>query len=300
VAAFFLLRRELRGGTRVGFERARVARIAGGAVLLGAALLPLAALALTWNGLVPPSADPASCGLCEDRAGLTREALTLRSVGFTIALIGLYGSALFGPSLWRRARLLRSPAAKAARSALGSPTARALLATQAAQALRGSTAGRAVEGAARDAARGVSLPSARAIALAAAAGVALLLISPLLYRPIQPGQAGDAGYLWKASDWLPSVFGSSLVFWLLVPLGCVTLLLLIRRAGPWSLPAIYLIAFLLAALPVRLAYQKYFDPFALLALALLARPPDLRTRSDYAGVAVLCVGFVAYALQFVG
>ena len=37
----------------------------------------------------------------------------------------------------------------------------------------------------------------------------------------------------------------------------------------------------------------------LLALALLARPPDLRRRSDYAGVALLGV-FVAYPLSFAG
>jgi hypothetical protein len=36
-----------------------------------------------------------------------------------------------------------------------------------------------------------------------------------------------------------------------------------------------------------------------LALVLLARPPDLRTRGDYAGVALLAIAFVAYALHFI-
>jgi hypothetical protein len=139
-----------------------------------------------------------------------------------------------------------------------------------------------------------------AVVGAACAGILLLAISPLAYEPIVPGQAGDAGYLWKISDWLPVVLGSSLVFWLLVPLGCLTVILLVRRAGVESLPAVYLAAFLIAALPVRLVYQKYFDPFALLALALLARPPDLRTRSDYAGIVLLCAAFVAYAISFAG
>ena len=92
----------------------------------------------------------------------------------------------------------------------------------------------------------------------------------------------------------------SLAFWALVPLGFVVLLLLVRRAGIDSLPAVYLASFLLAALPVALVYQKYFDPFVLLALALLARPPDLRRRSDYAGVALLGAAFVAYPLSFAG
>jgi hypothetical protein len=306
VAAFYLVRREL--GATGASPRAAAVRIAAGSALLALALVPLALLALEWNGLVPPSADPASCGLCEDRAGLTRDAFTLRSAGFTIALVGLYGAAIFGPSLWRRLRVMRSPAVRGVRSALGSPearalrespVARALVGSPAMRALRGTPAGRAVEGAARNTARGLTLPSRRSLAIAAGAGVALLLVSPLLYKPIAPGQAGDAGYLWKISDWLPALLGSSLAFWLLVPPGCVTLLILIRRTGPQSLPAIYLAAFLLAALPVRLAYQKYFDPFALLALVLLARPPDLRTRGDYAGVAVLAVAFVAYALRFI-
>jgi len=47
----------------------------------------------------------------------------------------------------------------------------------------------------------------------------------------------------------------------------------------------YLVCFLLAALPVSLVYQKYFDPFVLLGLALLARPGDFSRPRDYAGVA---------------
>ena len=39
-----------------------------------------------------------------------------------------------------------------------------------------------------------------------------------------------------------------------------------------SLPAVAFAFFLLAALPVRLVYQKYFDPMALVTLALLSRP----------------------------
>ncbi|HEY6778450.1 MAG TPA: glycosyltransferase family 39 protein [Thermoleophilaceae bacterium] len=240
LAAWFLLRSAAPAGRRVA-----------GAALLALALAPLAALVVDWGGLVPPTADPASCGLCTDRPGVGRDALTLRTVGFTAALLGAYAAFIFGPGLLRRDRLLKAVP-------------------------RGP------------------------IAVAVAAGLLLLAISPLAYEPIVPGQAGDAGYLWKISDRLPVVLGSSLVFWLLVPLGCLAVILLVRRAGPESLPAVYLAAFLIAALPVRLVYQKYFDPFALLAIALLARPPDLRGRWDYAGIALLCAGFVAYAISFAG
>jgi hypothetical protein len=237
VAAFFAFR-------RLGIG----ARLLAAGTVLALALAPLAALAIEWNGLVPPSADPASCGLCTDRPGVGRDALTLRTVGFTLALLGLYAVLVYGPGLVRRA----------------------------------------------------PRPPVPLVAAATAAGVALLAISPLEYMPVQAGQPGDAGYLWRLAERLPTVLGSSLVFWAAVPLGAVAAAVLARRAGWTSLASVYLGAFLAVATPVALVYQKYFDPFALLALALFARSSDFRTPGDYAGIAVICVGSVAYALSFAG
>jgi 4-amino-4-deoxy-L-arabinose transferase-like glycosyltransferase len=222
-------------------------RLAAAAVAL-VALAPFFALVAVWGGLVPPGSDPASCGLCNSRPGVSGGGLTLRALGFTVALFGLYAAAAYAPVVLRRARDWR--------------------------------------------------PRPGWLAGALAGGVALLLVSPLAYRPIVRPRAGDAGYLWKASDHLPLLGSSSLLFWVLVPLGCLALVLLVRRAGALSLPALFGGAFLLSVLPVRLVYQKYFDPFALLLLAMFVRPPDLRTRLDYAGLAALGLCFVAYALSF--
>jgi len=261
VAAFFLVWPP-RGSLRAE-------RVAAGGALLGLSLVPLAALVIEWNGLVPPSADPSSCGLCTDRPGVGRDALTLRTVGFTVALLGAYATLVLGPSLVRRLRMLRSPIGRVASGALGAAGMRP------------------------------RLPAAL-LAGAAAAGVVLLLISPLEYRPTSPGVQGDAGYLWRISDLFPTVLESSLAFWALVPLGAVAAALLARRAGWTSLPSVYVGAFLLGTLPVNLVWQKYFDPFMLLAVGLFARPPDFGARSDYAGIAVICAGSVAYALSFAG
>ena len=242
VAGVFLATRELRAPARL---------LAGGA-LLALSLAPLAALAIEWNGLVPPSADPASCGLCTDKPGSGRDALTLRTVGFMVGLLGVYAAVIFGPGLARR---LRAAPPRPPWALLG---------------------------------------------VAAVAGVALLLIAPLEYQPPQVGEPGDAGYLWRVSERLPTVLESSLLFWVAVPCGAAAAGLLARRAGWTSLASVYLASVLAVALPVALVYQKYFDPFALLALALFARPPDFRTRWDYAGVALLCAASVAYALSFAG
>jgi Dolichyl-phosphate-mannose-protein mannosyltransferase len=239
VAAVFLTLREWRSP----------ARLCAGGALLALSLAPLAALAIEWNGLVPPSADPLSCGLCTDKPGVGRDSLTLRTVGFTVAVLGGYALVFLGPGLARRAHERAVP--------------RSLV-----------VAGVAV-------------------------GVALLLISPLEYRPVGV-DPGDAGYLWQLSKHLPTLLGSSLVFWAAVPLGAVATALLARRAGWTSLAGVYLGCFLVVALPVALVYQKYFDPFALLAVALFARPPDFREPRDYAGVALVCAGSVAYALSFAG
>jgi hypothetical protein len=223
------------------------ARLLGGAALLALALVPLAALAIEWNGLVPPSADPASCGLCTDKPGVGRDSLTVRTVGFTVAVLGLYAATLLGPGLLRRAPRIDS----------------------------------------------------RLVGAGAAVGAALILISPLEYRPIGV-EPGDAGYLWQLSKHLPTVLGTSLLFWAAVPLGGAAAAVLARRAGWTSLASVQLACFLVVALPVALVYQKYFDPFALLAVALFARPPDFRARWDYVGVAAFCAGSVAYALSFAG
>ena len=255
VAAFFLVLPPL-----------RAERVAAGGAMLALALVPLAALVIEWNGLVPPSADPASCGLCTDRPGVGPDELSLRTVAFTVALLGMYSALVLGPAQWRR---LRSPVTRAAGKVLAAVRLRP------------------------------RVPAAL-LAGAAAVGVALVLLEPLEYMPARPGVQGDAGYLWRLSDELPTVLGSSLLFWLLVPLGAVAGALLVRRAGWTSLPSVYLGAFLLGTLPVNLVYQKYFDPFMLLAVALFARPPDFRRPRDYAGVAVVCAGSVAYALSFAG
>jgi hypothetical protein len=49
---------------------------------------------------------------------------------------------------------------------------------------------------------------------------------------------------------------------------------------------------------IALVYQKYFDPTGLLVLALAAQAGDLRRPWELAGVAVLMIAFVLYAVTF--
>ena len=206
------------------------------------ALAPFAALAIAWDGFVPPGADPTTCGLC---AGAHVGLRPLRPLLFTLALVGLYGAAIFGPPLLRRLRDARA------------------------------------------------LPL-WPLAGAAAAGVVLLLV-----QPMRPG-GHDAGYLWRWADHGPTVAGSSWAFWLLVPLGCVLVVAGAIRLGAGSAPVLVLATLAVPGLVTAVAYQRYFDPYALLPLLVAVRPSDLRRWPDAAGVLALAAGFVAYALTFSG
>jgi 4-amino-4-deoxy-L-arabinose transferase-like glycosyltransferase len=220
--------------------------LVGGVALLALAALPLLALVLAWHGLVPPTADPASCGLCspaDGRLGWAGDS-RLRAPLYAVAIAAVYGTLLHGPALWDE---LRSGGRRAWR-----------------------------------------LPLA-----AAAAGVVALLIVPLAYH------TGDEGWVWRLARSGPEPLGTAWVLWPLVPLGCAALAMIARRCGLRSLPVLLLGSFLLAQLATRLAYQKYFDPFVLLALLLAMRPEQLRDRRVLAGCAAVALLSAGFVLAFV-
>lgn len=131
------------------------------------------------------------------------------------------------------------------------------------------------------------------VALAGAAAGALLLLG----FPASPG-AHAAGYLWQASVHLPSVLGTSLLFWVLVPTAGAILALRLPGAPSRFLAVAYLACFLVSALVIRYPWQKYVDPFAMLSLLLTIRPGELSRRLALAGAALLAAGFIAYTVDF--
>jgi dolichyl-phosphate-mannose-protein mannosyltransferase len=215
-----------------------------GLACLGLASLPFAALLLAWHGFVPPTADPASCGLCAPEAGRLGWAGRSPLVAplFALAVAGVYGPLLHG---------------------------------------------RALLGALR-AGGGWALP-----ALAAAGGAGLLVLVPLAH------QTGDEGWIWRIGRIGLVPGGTAWPFWLLVPAGLATVVVAARRAGPRSLPALLLGSFLVVQLATRLPYQKYFDPFVLLAFLLMIRPEQTRTRADALGPALIGLMSLGYVLAFV-
>jgi 4-amino-4-deoxy-L-arabinose transferase-like glycosyltransferase len=145
----------------------------------------------------------------------------------------------------------------------------------------------------RTAPRAQLFDALRGPALGVLAGLLLLLVFPAT-----PG-VHSAGVLWNAAKRLPTPDGTSLLFWALVPAGGAILAwrwqLTPRR---WLLFA-FLASFLVGALAIRYPWQKYVDPFALLALFFTVRREDFASLRELAGAGVLALAFVAYALSFV-
>jgi hypothetical protein len=132
----------------------------------------------------------------------------------------------------------------------------------------------------------------RAPLVAAVVGAAIVALFPAT-----PGNEA-AGDVWKVAAHLPSVDGSSLLFWALVPLSCAVLWLRLQRAPrPWIV-AVFAGCFLVSAVAIRYPWQKYVDPFALLILLLTLSRAELRSRGRLAGAVVLVAAFLAYTVDY--
>jgi 4-amino-4-deoxy-L-arabinose transferase-like glycosyltransferase len=127
-----------------------------------------------------------------------------------------------------------------------------------------------------------------------AAGVAALV---LLCFPSRPNPDA-AGAIASAARHAPDVLGSSLLYWALVPLSGAVLGWRLRVAPHRWPVAAFLGCFLVGALAIRYPWQKYVDPFAMLALIATVRPSELASRRALIGAAVLALAFVAYTVDY--
>jgi hypothetical protein len=132
------------------------------------------------------------------------------------------------------------------------------------------------------------------LGIAALGGAALLAVHPVAYS-VNPRRWG--GSVLSVAGPFPDVGGTDLLLWALVPLGAIAVVVAIRSAGlqgrtAW---AFALPAFVVCNLASDRAYQKYYEPFLVLALgaALGRRDEPLRA---WWGPAALAAGFLAIDL----
>ena len=126
------------------------------------------------------------------------------------------------------------------------------------------------------------------------ASAVLLAVHPVAYTT-DPGRWGGA--VLSLAGRFPELLGTDLLLWGLVPLGTVAVVLSVRTAllqgrVAW---AFAIPAFVVVNLASDRAYQKYYEPFLLVAMgaALGRRDESLRA---WWGPAALAVGFLAIDL----
>jgi len=121
------------------------------------------------------------------------------------------------------------------------------------------------------------------------ASLGLLIIAPLSYR-----YPGDVGYLWRMATFFPVYNSTALLFWILVPLGAVSLYRMVQINGLNSFPMVFLASFLVVSMASLRVHQRYFDAYALIILFLfLARQKHI-SPLKYVSMLALMVGFIAY------
>jgi hypothetical protein len=132
------------------------------------------------------------------------------------------------------------------------------------------------------------------LGVAALCGAAILALHPVAYS-MDPRRWG--GSVLSLAGRFPDVLGTDLLLWALVPIGAVAILVSVRSAilqghAVW---AFALPAFVVCNLASDRAYQKYYEPFLLVAMgaALGRRDEPLRA---WWGPAVLALGFLVIDL----
>jgi 4-amino-4-deoxy-L-arabinose transferase-like glycosyltransferase len=129
-------------------------------------------------------------------------------------------------------------------------------------------------------------------ALGALAGAVLLLIFPAT-----PANMA-AGDIWRLAGHAPSIHGTSLLFWVLVPLAGAVLVVRLGKPPSHWLASVFAACFLLSTVVIRSPQQKYVDPFALLVLIFTLAPRELDSWWRLAGAAVLTIAFIGYTADY--
>ncbi len=126
--------------------------------------------------------------------------------------------------------------------------------------------------------------------------VAALSIIYILFVPISH-MKGDDGFIWRVSRYFPNVFGSSLIFYVLVPLGTIMFVSIWKEIGP-DFKLIAIVTFLMSNLPHKLVFQKYYDISIILLLIFISARFKTLERFAYYRLLSLLFLFILYTIAY--
>jgi hypothetical protein len=120
----------------------------------------------------------------------------------------------------------------------------------------------------------------------------------LLLHPVSNQYQGigtRGGALWLAASHLPNLFNSSLLYWVLFPIGTVCLYMMIQELAlnhNYVMVICFSLWFLTSLVNAR-TYQKFYEPFILFFLGYTMIPLRSERWFYWVGPAILLAGFIA-------
>jgi len=108
------------------------------------------------------------------------------------------------------------------------------------------------------------------------------------------------GALWRVTTYLPNLLSSSIVYWVLFPIGLIYLYIILRhlvRQKNQVMAASFCL-WTAANMISRKTYQRYYEPFLLFFIGYTLVPLKVKHWYDWIGPTILLVGFVGMGFLY--
>lgn len=125
-------------------------------------------------------------------------------------------------------------------------------------------------------------------------GVASMILLAILPLKVTLEDAFVGGILWRIGQAFPAIAGTSLLFWIVFPIGSVTLYVIYRKfiaEKQWYI-ALIVCMFILVNLVSSTVFQKYYEPVFLFVLLYTIRDVPVKHKLFWLGPVLLIMGFL--------
>lgn len=119
----------------------------------------------------------------------------------------------------------------------------------------------------------------------------------LFFFPLAQAEK-DYGYLWHIVNRVPGIAGTSLLFYLLITVGIVSLLNIWQKEG-LGIWVLFLLGMMVSEVPSKLIFQRYYDSSILLALIFFSARYHEINKIDLCRRFVLIAFFIVYFVAYI-
>ncbi|MCC7380158.1 MAG: glycosyltransferase family 39 protein [Chitinophagaceae bacterium] len=108
----------------------------------------------------------------------------------------------------------------------------------------------------------------------------------------------DFGYIWHIAESVPELANSSLLFYILMPMGVITLLNIWQKEGI-SFLILFLVGLFISEMPNKIIFQRYYDNSILISLIFFSARYYESCKIDLYRRVILIVFFITYFVIYV-